>query len=227
MKKLKGKLIIIEGGDGAGKATQAELLISALKKAENRVSYFDFPQYEGSFFGALTGRALKGEFGDFRHLSPYFASLAYMLDRHSAVDKLYNALKKGVVVCNRYTPSSVAFQSTKLAKASKKAFIEFIEQAEYVELGLPRPTAVIYLNVPPTFSFEMIGQKDRRSYLDRKKSGRDQHETDRRYQSAVVRTYLELARSRPDWHVIECTEKGKLLSREDIHAKVMKVISKI
>ncbi len=70
--------IVLEGGDGSGKGTQAELLRKTLEQS-TVVTMFDFPRYDGSFFGALVGRALKGELGDFKGLSPYLASLPYMI----------------------------------------------------------------------------------------------------------------------------------------------------
>jgi len=41
----KGKLIVIDGTDGSGKATQAKLLVSRLKKMGKKVQTIDFPQY--------------------------------------------------------------------------------------------------------------------------------------------------------------------------------------
>ena len=223
--KKKGKLIVIEGGDGAGKATQAKLLIDALKQKSVSVEYLDFPRYDESLFGALTGRALKGEFGDFRHLSPYLASLPYSLDRVAAKDAIKAALGKGIVICNRYTSSNVAFQATKLSGKARRDFIDFLERAEYDELGLPRPSLVIYLYVPAHIAHELVAGKERRGYLNKKKGARDQHESDHRYQGMVVDTYLHLCRRRLDWKAIVCARKGKLLSREEIHARVMKEVS--
>ena len=50
---FKGLLIVLEGGDGSGKATQSKLLLEFLK-AKGKVSYFDFPQYGKTVFGDLT-----------------------------------------------------------------------------------------------------------------------------------------------------------------------------
>jgi dTMP kinase len=227
MKKTSGKLIVIEGGDGAGKATQCELLIEALQELGVKVTYFDYPRYDNSFFGALTGRALKGEYGDFRHMHPHLSSLPYMLDRLTSLGDLSVALKKGFAICNRYTTSSMAFQATKFKGKAREEVAEFIEHAEHDELGMPRPHLVLYLNVDPTFSFEMIAKKDKRNYLDRRKNARDQHEKDRRYQKDVVETYLWLAKTRPGWRVIKCVEDGKLLPREQIHKRIMEEIKRI
>lgn len=221
MKTHKGKLVVVEGADGSGKGTQVSLLIDALQKRGTKVTVFDFPQYETSLFGEIVGKALKGAFGDFKNMSPYLASLPFTLDRLSAKEAIVQALRKGVVICNRYTPSNVAYQAAKFAGKEQKEFISFLEQAEYGELGLPRPDMVMYLYVPPAISYELVKQKEARSYLSGKKGAQDQHESDRSYQDSVVKTYLKLAKQRVDWNVITCTKKGKLLSREEIHDMVM------
>lgn len=224
--KKSNKFIILEGGDGSGKGTQTKLLIEALQAEGQSVKTFDFPQYESSLFGKLCGEALKGMHGDFLGLSPYLASLPYTLDRVSARDTLNSAIKTSTVICNRYTPSNVAYQAAKLSGKAKKDFINFLEKAEYGELGLPEPDAVIYLYVPGKVAHALVAQKETRGYLG-KKGARDVHEKSTSYQEKVIQTYLSLAKTRKNWHVVRCVERGKLLSREEIHARIRAVVSKI
>lgn len=220
------KLFVVEGGDGSGKATQIGLLKDALLAQGNIVSVFDFPQYEGSVFGKLCGEALKGGHGDFRNMSPYIASLSFTLDRLSAKDEITKALKKGIVLCNRYTPSNVAFQASKLSGKAKNDFISFLENAEYGLFGLPKPAQVIYLAVPTKTASDLVSKKDVRKYLGKKQGMKDQHEQDLDFQKSVAKTYIALTKSRKDWSMINCVVKGKLLSREDIHFLILKEIKK-
>lgn len=218
----RGKLIIIEGGDGSGKGTQSELLIKKLRESGQKVQYLDFPQYDKTF-GALCGRALKGEFGDFKKLSPYLASLPYMLDRLTAKDKITEALKHGWVICNRYTPSNVAFQAAKLTGAKRKEFINFLENAEYKVLGLPEPDLVIYLYVPVAIASKLVAMKQKRHYL--KGAKKDQHEKDVSYQKKAADMYTSLAKNRSNWKIINCIKKGKLASVEEISGMIDKVLN--
>ena len=53
IKNKIGKLIVIEGTDGSGKATQSKLLIRRLKKEGYAVKLLDFPQYGKPSCGAV------------------------------------------------------------------------------------------------------------------------------------------------------------------------------
>lgn len=218
----KGNLIVIEGGDGAGKATQTMLLYRALKRVRP-VAIMDFPRYKQSQFGRLIRRSLDGEFGDFLNLSPYLSSLPYILDRARAKYIMQESLKNGDVICDRYTPSNLAHQGAKLSKSKRKDFIKFIEEGEYGELGLPAPDLVIYLWLPAKNSKELMRRRAEH-HKDRKL---DLHESHAEYQQKVVDTYLELVKTRKNWHVVKCIDsKGKMLSRSEIHKQVLQIVRK-
>jgi dTMP kinase len=220
---MKGRLIVIEGLDGAGKAVQTKLLTEALQKAGKTVTLFDFPRYTTSLFGKLTGEALQGLHGDFRNMSPYLSSLPYVLDRSTAKSDIEKALTKGDVICNRYTTSNLAYQSAKLPPSQRKKFIDFIEKAEYGEIGLPKPDAVIYLNVSVETALGLNAQKPKRVYM-KKMGDKDQHDEDEMYQKQVFEVYLNFAKEKKGWHLVECIEGEKLLSPEAIHAKIMAIL---
>ncbi|OGG47695.1 hypothetical protein A3D66_01550 [Candidatus Kaiserbacteria bacterium RIFCSPHIGHO2_02_FULL_50_9] len=222
----KGSLIVIEGSDGAGKKTQAKALVKELSK-KHRVAYFDFPRYRESLAGALVGRALAGEFGDFVAMFPEIASLPYILDRVSAIPKITKALSRGVVVCNRYTPSNAAYQSAKFSSGRKRsAFIKWLEKLEYRELGIPRPSLVIYLHVLLAVSQKFIAEKKKRPYLNNTKWRKDYHERNPSLQRAAIRQYRSLAATRPDWIEITCAPRGKMRSVESIRKEIRQAVSR-
>ncbi len=222
---LQGKLIVLEGIDGSGKATQAQLLVDTLSHLA-KVTYFDFPRYEESVFGQLLGRCLKGDYGDYLSMTPYLSSLPYMLDRASIAPKMRAALNEGYVVCNRYTTSSLAHQVAKMPQDERSAIIDFIERGEYEELGIPKPDHVIYLSVPTTFSQELIKKKAKRAYIALGQSDQAEEHVD--HQIAAHEAYLMLASTRPDWHIVDCIEDGKILSPQKVHERVLHfVLSKL
>jgi dTMP kinase len=210
----RGKFIVIEGGDAAGKKTQANLALGKLQQSTT-TTFFDFPRYEQSMSGKVVREALDGKFGDFRNLDPHLASLPYTLDRVAAAPLMWEALNKGNVLCNRYTPSNSMYQGGKFLEEEKQnEFIRWLERLEYEEFNLPRPSLLIYLHVPFDISQKLMA--------DRQK---DQHEQDVEYLKRVVDLYLRFASRRADWKVIECIKDGNLMSREEIHALVIEVIN--
>ena len=76
----KGRLLVIEGLDGSGKATQAKLLASHLAESGCKVMEITFPDYE-SDSSALVKMYLSGRFGDKPDdVNPYAASSFYAVD---------------------------------------------------------------------------------------------------------------------------------------------------
>ncbi len=219
MKSKKGKrcpLIVIDGADGSGKGTQVALLVEKLRSEGYKVALFDFPMYE-THFGKIVGRALKGEFGDFLKLNPYIGSMPYTLDRVAAKPLLDLALLHyDFVICNRYTPSNIAYQSAKLSGKKAVDFIEHMEKSEYDVLGLPRPDLILYLSVATSISFRLIEEKNKREYLG-KKGSRDMLEANLEYQRRVSQQYKKLAERDPkSWRVINCMDGKRLMNREEI-----------
>jgi dTMP kinase len=222
---LKGKLIVIEGGDGAGKGTQAALLKTALEKLENQVTALDFPQYDTPM-GALIGRALRGEFGDWSTIHPELAFPLYTIDRVAARERIITALGQGVVISNRYTQSNIAYQMAKFSEQAKALeFARFLETLEHDTLGIPRPDMVIYLKVPSAIGQALVAKKEARGYLGENATGAlDCNEANRPYQQRVADMYTLLAGHYPYFRIIDCAPQGEILPREEIHARVMEQV---
>ena len=207
----KGKLIVFEGIDGAGKATQVKLLVKKLRAEGKQVTVFTSPRYDLPT-GRLVKDALQGKFGNFVGLSPYLSGTPYLLDFAAWRDEVKAALKKGVVVCDRYVPSTVAYHSAKLSGSSAGAFIRWAENIAYKQLRLPEPSTVIYLDVAVTTA----------QHLMRKKK-KDQHERAVGYQKRVAAAYRALGK-RKNWAVITCTKGGVMLSEDKIHGQIWKAL---
>ena len=80
----KGTLIVLEGLDGSGKATQAKLLAQHLKEAGKNVQEITFPDY-ASDSSALVKMYLAGQFGDKPDdVNAYAASSFYAVDRYAS-----------------------------------------------------------------------------------------------------------------------------------------------
>lgn len=103
----RGVLLALEGIDGCGKSTQAELLASALRKRGLEVVLTCEPT------DSPLGRQIREYFqGSERYLSPKEELNLFMADRREHVAAVIEpALAEGkIVVCDRYYYSSVAYQ---------------------------------------------------------------------------------------------------------------------
>jgi dTMP kinase len=225
--RKKGALIVFEGVDGSGKATQAKRLLERLRKAGLRVGYLDFPRYGVGFFADLVARYLKGDFGPAAAVSPYLASLLYAGDRWEARDLLKRWLDAGcVVVCNRYVSANKGHQAGKLAGlAAQRNFLTWVDHLEHKVFGLPRPDLTILLDVPVRQARQLVDRKKARAYMDGRK--RDMHEADLRHQRHAATTYRRLARSEKGWRVVPCAPRGDLLPPEAIADSVWQILRRI
>lgn len=219
----KGKFIVIEGSDGVGKKTQADLLIKMFRRIGKQVVFYDFPQYERSFFGKMVGKYLNGDFGDVHDVDPKLISLLYAGDRYEAAEHIRHDLNKGkIVISNRYTQSNMAFQAAKFKKEKeKKDFLEWIEELEFGIFNIPRPDLIIYLYAPFAVSQKMVDKKSKRSYTDKK---RDIHERNTEFLEQVEKEYLSLAENNKEWKTIVCSQGEEILPVLEINKKIFAVI---
>ena len=87
----KGKLIVIEGLDGSGKATQAQRLFETLQAEGVSVRKISFPNYE-SESSALVRMYLAGQFGtDPSDVNAYAASSFYAVNRYASCKRDWGA----------------------------------------------------------------------------------------------------------------------------------------
>jgi dTMP kinase len=102
---MPGHLIAFEGLDQSGKQTQAELLRDRLKQDGYKSRLVSFPDYATSI-GEEIARALQGE----REYGPDVMQLLYVANRYERKADLQRWLDGGLIlVCDRYTASSVAY----------------------------------------------------------------------------------------------------------------------
>lgn len=212
----KGKLVVIEGSDGSGKTTQAQLLIAHLKKNKIPNAYISFPRYETSLWGKMVARYLGGDFGKVGDVDPYLASVLYAGDRICAAPQIRKWLAEGkVVICNRYVGSNAGHMAAKLKSQSEKLkYVKWLESLEYGENKIPKEDINILLQVDPKVSRKLM--KGRKL---------DIHEDDLKYQETVYKVFDWVARNK-NWARIDCTRGGEILGQQDIHGKVLAVLKK-
>jgi dTMP kinase len=222
----KGKFIVIDGSDGSGKATQIEYLHNRLKEENYLVDVLDFPQYnKGSSY--FVKNYLNGKYGKADEVSEKLASLFYALDRFDARDEAKKKLGKGInIIVNRYVGSSAGHQGGKINDPEKrKEYLKWLYNLEYNICGNPKPDLNLYLHVPWEIGQKLIDKKEAREYIKGKK--RDIHEDDSEHLKKAQQSYIKLVEEDPDWKRVDCIKDGELMSREEIHEKVWKVVKEI
>lgn len=230
IKKNKGKLIVIDGTDGSGKATQVAYLTEHLKKDGYKVKIVDFPEYYKNFFGKFIGHCLSEQYYNFLNTHPKIVSVLFAADRWESSKKMREWLDKGyIIIANRYVSANQIHQGGKVKSTKKRAdFIKWLNQMEYEVFGLPRPDLTFYLSLPIKIVLELLKKRDsskmKRAYLKKKK---DVHESDINFLINSRKSALKLEKEIPNFKKIECSEKGKILSREQVHEMVYKEVKKI
>lgn len=216
----KGKLIVIEGAiDGIGKSTQYDLLYKRLISENEKVVKYHFPSYN-TIQGKLIEEYLEGKFGKPHELSPYFVNELYATDR--AVT-WYQDLKKYyddgyIVLLDRYTTSSIIYQSALLPEEDKKDFIHYVMDFEYQKLGIKKPDKVIFLTAP----FALV-QKMRDDRKENEGIENDIHERDTSFMQKVYQNALFVA-DYLSWDKVICNNGDKMKIIDEIHEEIYKVV---
>lgn len=220
---MKSKLIVIEGLDGSGKATQTKILAGRLAAQGFPVRQLAFPDYD-SPGSALVKLYLGGAFGDKpEDVNAYAASAFYAVDRAASFlsDWKRDCENGTVLLCDRYCTSNIIYQMAKVGAGERDGFIRWLTDFEYDKLGLPRPDAVIYLDVLPGVSQKLI---ERRYGGDNSK--KDLHESNLAFLLSCRDSALYAA-ERCGWHIINCCSGGDIRSVESIAADIERLIKRI
>lgn len=218
---MKGKLIIIEAGDGCGKATQTKLLYDRLSKSGYKVKKIEYPDYESPACTPVK-MYLQGEFGGHvDDVNAYAASVLFAVDRYASYRMKWKKDYEDdtIILADRYTTSNMVHQAVKIEdNKMRDEFLSWLWDTEFTKMGLPVPDKVIFLNMPPDISNKLI---DNRAKNDNRK--KDIHEQDKNYLEKCYKVYQEMA-NRYDWDIVECAKDNQLRTIEEINEDVWQKI---
>ncbi|MHC1720178.1 MAG: dTMP kinase [Clostridiaceae bacterium] len=221
--KEKGKVIVIEGSDGSGKATQTKALFERLVKDGQAIKKVEYPNY-GSNSSALVKMYLNGEFGSSPNdVNAYAASSFYAVDRYASYKKDWEDfyLKGGNVIADRYTTSNMIHQASKIEDdAERELFLEWLWDYEFVKIGLPVPDCVIFLDVDPSCSLRLMEKRTNKINGFEEK---DIHEKDTAF---LEKSYISsrMVAEKYGWTRINCIDSGRLRTVEDIHEEIYSIV---
>ena len=214
------RLIVIEGLDGSGKSTQTEILKSELEEAGTELRQIKLPDYENPS-SSLVRMYLAGDFGTKPDdVNAYAASSFYAVDRFANYTvKWKKDYEDGkLILADRYTTSNASHQMTKLEKGEWDHYLEWLSDFEYVKMGIPKPSLVVFLDMPVEVSQKLM--TGRYSGDETKK---DVHEADVEYLKACREAGLYVA-EKLGWQVVRCYDGDEPRTIDDIAADIRSIV---
>jgi dTMP kinase len=197
--------IIFEGGDGAGKSTQARALLRRLR--HRRYSALLTHEPGGTPLGESLRRILKGR----QSLPPWSELFLFAAARAQLVeDVIRPALQRGVnVICDRFTASTVAYQGY-----GRGLDLDLIHRLNLAATAGLSPDLTVLLDLPVEAALTRLGKASPDAF----------HAAPQEFHERVRRGYLAQASQDPArWLVLDAARPQRELSRE-IWAKVQPLL---
>lgn len=192
-------IIVIEGGDQAGKKTQTGLLLNALKKSKIKATSFSFPDYSTPI-GKEIAKFLAGK----RKFPPQVIHCLLAANRWEKLNQILEAKEKNsVIIMNRYYQSNLVYG---LANGLRQ---DWLENLDY---GLPKADLVILLDVSQNESF------------NRKRTKRDKFEKNKEFINKISKIYRTVGRKKR-WKIVNASQPKDKVHQEilDIFSKKIRL----
>lgn len=217
----KSKVIVIEGTDGSGKATQTKKLCERARTDGYLVDTRDFPNYK-NFYGKMIAKFLSDPVYDWVHVHPMIASTFYALNRHKDKEEIKSLIRHNdIIIFDRYVSANQIHQGGKIKDVGKrKEFLKELELLEYEELGIPKPQIIFFLDLPVAFSEQLLKKRDQESSREYLGGKTDVHETNEEFKKNSYETALWLSETQPGWIRINCVKDDAIRSEDDIHEEI-------
>jgi len=165
----KGKIIVIEGTDKAGKGTQSRLLINALKLSGRICTIMDFPDYTTQI-----GHEIRAFLNGKRNYTVEVKHMLLSANRWEKKKEIESFIEKGtIIIMNRYYQSNIVYG------VSHGLDVKWLLN---LDRGLPKEDIVIVLEVDPHTSYQRVPEY------------RDTFEMDQELLTKVHKNYRKLAK---------------------------------
>jgi dTMP kinase len=199
----KGRIIVIEGTDKAGKETQSRLLMNALKLSGKICIRMDFPDYTTPI-GAEIRAFLDGR----RNYPNEVKHMLLSSNRWEKKKEIEGMIDKGIIlIMNRY------YQSNLVYGISHGLNINWLLN---LDSGLPKEDLVIVLEVSPKSSYQRAIEK------------RDTFENDQKLLIEVHKNYRKLTKQF-NWKIVNGEKVKEQVHQEimNIVRNTLEVSSKV
>ncbi len=192
----KGKVIVLEGTDKAGKTTQSRMLQEALKALGKICVVIDFPDYTTPI-----GMEIRAFLDGRRDYPPEVKHLLFSANRWEKKKEIESMTENGtIVLMNRYWQSNLVYG---VSNGMDSAWLQRLDK------GLPKEDAVLVLLVNPVTS-------------KKRAETQDAFETDEKLAAAAYKNYIKFAKMFK-WKVIDGS-KSKEQTHQEILKMVRKIV---
>ena len=183
----KGKIIVLEGTDKAGKTTQSRMLAEAIKSLGRVCVIIDFPDYTTPI-----GTEIRAFLNGSRDYPAEAKHLLFSANRWEKKKEIDSMVQNGtIVIMNRY------WQSNLIYGAANDIDISWLLR---LDEGLPKEDIVIVILVDPSLSTKRADTQD-------------MFESDSRLASRAHKNYFKFARQFK-WRVIDGSKSKEQVHRE-------------
>jgi dTMP kinase len=183
----KGKIIVIEGTDKAGKTTQSRLLLESLKVSGKVCVIIDFPDYATPIGGEIRA-FLDGK----RDYPAEAKHLLFSANRWEKKKEIESMVENGtLVIMNRYWQSNLAYGTANGMNANWLLGLD---------KGLPKEDLVIALLVNPAIS-------------SKRAETQDIFEADANLAAKAYKNYLKFAKQLK-WKIVDGSKSKEQIHQE-------------
>jgi len=180
----RGRLVVFEGIDGSGKTSVAQDVYEALEGERDVVLTVEPTD-------SWLGEAVRKSHAV--GVDPYTEAFLFMADRAAHTEQIRQWLSEGkLVLCDRYYPSTVAYQSASFTGAAARGAFEWLLEANR-RISL-RPDLTCFLAVDPELAFRRVRGRTGTSKFERLV-----------YLRKVDRNYRRLAKIDPSFVTIDAS----------------------
>jgi len=183
----RGKIIVIEGTDKAGKTSQSRMLAETLKVSGKVCVILDFPDYTTPI-----GMEIKAFLGGKRDYLPEVKHLLFSANRWEKKKEIESMLENGtIIVMNRYWQSNLVYG------VANGMDINWLLR---LDKGLPKEDIVLVILVNPNISAKRAEMQDA-------------FESDPQLAAKAYKNYLKFAKQYR-WKVIDGSKSKEQVHQE-------------
>lgn len=203
MFKKKPFFIVFEGVEGCGKSYQSKKLFNELKK--NKIKTILTREPGGTKSSELIRNLILKDYfnkNSKEKFDKYTDTLLYLAARNEhIINKIKPALlKKQVVICDRFTDSTLAYQVY-----GKKVDIKFINNIHKKILGKIKPNLVFILKV---------SVKSSKLRLKKRKSKNRYDNFAQTFYTKAQKSFLKIAKNKKNYFVLDSSSNDEVLEKK-------------